>query len=63
MVGQNSDWHGVSFPIELWPGTGAGSWRVRFGEATTIEFPTALDLLRWLEGLDRSGESSNGGLR
>lgn len=63
MDGQDGDWRSVSFPVQLWPGPRTGSWRVQFSGATILEFSTALDLLRWLEGLHRRDAQSRGGLR
>ena len=52
----------MSFAIQLRSGTWAGSWQVKSGE-TTLEFLNVLDLLRWPEGLGRSGAPSQNGLR
>ena len=54
MQGHDIDWHGVSFPVQLWPGTVEGSWQVKSGEEI-LEFSSALNLLRWLEGLSHRG--------
>ncbi len=66
MQGKDEDQARFPFPIQIQPGTPVGSWQVTFGVAaanTTVEFSSALDLLRWLERLENTKTPPLGGLR
>lgn len=66
MNGDDTEWSRVPFPVRIQPGALAGSWQATFGDAavaTTTEFRSALDLLRWLEGLDHRTTPPQSGLR
>lgn len=57
MESRDQDQAEATFPVCLHPGPQVGSWRATFdraGMSTTIDFGSALDLLRWLEEFDRS---------
>lgn len=66
MDGNETERCRIPFPIRIQPGALAGSWQATYGDAavtTTTEFRSALDLLRWLEGLDHRTAPPHRGLR
>ena len=66
MDGDTTEGSRVPFPIRIQPGTLEGGWQATFEDTaviTTTEFRSALDLLRWLEGLDHRKTPPQSGLR
>jgi hypothetical protein len=66
MRGEAPEHGAVSLSIRFEPGPPAGSWQVTLTGANdddVIQFSSALDLLRWLEDLERGPHPPRSGLR
>ena len=66
MPGKEPEHGAVSLSIRFEPGPPAGRWQVTLTEPddeNVMQFSSALDLLRWLEDLERGPRSPQSGLR